>query len=221
MASYDSTSTGRLVSKSEPFNADDTDLTIKQPPKIGFGEQDFFSARIREVRLYQRALTDREIATMQEFHRHLPTADAHRRSVQSWFSQSCRRWFIPVYWWCGFGVAELDSLFPVVHTQNQVRRHRRRSTETRSSEEFAAVMRVPAQSAALGLRDQCQPFDTARGICTVSHRFTLGLRRRLFRDIGATKVCRSMSVAWCAAHFCLLRRQPTVVEAGARGSRMA
>ncbi len=57
---------GRLVSKSEPFNADDTDLTIKQPLKIGFGEQDFFSARIREVRLHQRALTDRKIATLAE-----------------------------------------------------------------------------------------------------------------------------------------------------------
>lgn len=60
---------GRLVSKSERFEPDDYDLTVKQPLKIGFGEQDYFTGRIREVRLYQRALTDREIETLQESQR--------------------------------------------------------------------------------------------------------------------------------------------------------
>jgi hypothetical protein len=57
---------GRLVSKSEPFKPDNYDLTVTQPLKIGFGEQDYFTGRIREVRLYQRVLTDREIEVLQE-----------------------------------------------------------------------------------------------------------------------------------------------------------
>lgn len=57
---------GRLATKSAPFNAADYDLTVQQPLKIGFGEQDYFTGRIREVRLYRRALADREIAALQE-----------------------------------------------------------------------------------------------------------------------------------------------------------
>lgn len=57
---------GRLAAKSAPFNAEDYDLTVKQPLKIGFGEYDYFTGRIREVRLYQRALTDREIEMLHE-----------------------------------------------------------------------------------------------------------------------------------------------------------
>lgn len=57
---------GRLASKSEPFNADDYDLTTQQPLKIGLGEQDYFSGRIREVRLYQRALTEDEVQILHE-----------------------------------------------------------------------------------------------------------------------------------------------------------
>lgn len=52
---------GRLVSKSEPFHTDEYDLSVKQPLKIGFGEQDYFTGRIREVRLYHRALSAGEI----------------------------------------------------------------------------------------------------------------------------------------------------------------
>jgi hypothetical protein len=57
---------GQLVAKSVPFNAADYDLTVKQPLKIGFGEQDYFTGRIREVRLYRRAVTDGEIAALQK-----------------------------------------------------------------------------------------------------------------------------------------------------------
>lgn len=57
---------GRMVAKSVPFNTEDYDLTVDRPLKIGFGEYDFFTGRIREVRLYRRALTDREIAVLHE-----------------------------------------------------------------------------------------------------------------------------------------------------------
>ena len=36
-------------------------MELKQPLKIGFGEQDYFSGKIRDVRLYQRALSDGEV----------------------------------------------------------------------------------------------------------------------------------------------------------------
>ncbi|MFM8469699.1 MAG: LamG-like jellyroll fold domain-containing protein, partial [Limisphaerales bacterium] len=55
---------GQLVAKSATFNTADYDLSVKQPLKIGFGEHDYFTGRIREVRLYRRALADREIAAL-------------------------------------------------------------------------------------------------------------------------------------------------------------
>lgn len=61
---------GRLVSKSDPFNSADYDLTTSQPLKIGFGEQDYFTGRIREFRLYQRSLTDSEVALLHKSSRH-------------------------------------------------------------------------------------------------------------------------------------------------------
>lgn len=60
---------GGLVAKSASFQADDYDLTVKQPLKIGFGEHDYFTGRIREVRLYQRALMEGEMAALHELHR--------------------------------------------------------------------------------------------------------------------------------------------------------
>ena len=58
-----------MVSKSDRFKPDDYDLTVARPLRIGFGEQDYFTGRIREVRLYRRALTDREIGALQESQR--------------------------------------------------------------------------------------------------------------------------------------------------------
>ena len=60
---------GRRVAKSAPFNTEDYDLTVKRPLKIGFGEQDYFTGHIREVRLYHRALADHEIAALHEWQR--------------------------------------------------------------------------------------------------------------------------------------------------------
>lgn len=56
---------GRLAATSAPFDANDYDLTVARPLKIGFGEHDFFTGRIREVRIYRRALSDHEIASLQ------------------------------------------------------------------------------------------------------------------------------------------------------------
>ena len=56
---------GRLVATSASFDPDRYDLTTGGALKIGFGEQDFFTGRIREVRLYRRAIDEDEIAALQ------------------------------------------------------------------------------------------------------------------------------------------------------------
>jgi hypothetical protein len=52
---------GKLVAKSSAFNPADYDLSMDQPLRIGFGQIDYFSGRIGEVRLYNRALTASQI----------------------------------------------------------------------------------------------------------------------------------------------------------------
>ena len=53
---------GKLVATSSTFNPADYDLTSGCPLRIGFGELDYFSGRIREVRLYRRALDAGEVS---------------------------------------------------------------------------------------------------------------------------------------------------------------
>jgi hypothetical protein len=48
---------GDPAATSVAFAARDYDLTNEQPLKIGVGETDFFSGRMRDIRLYGRALT--------------------------------------------------------------------------------------------------------------------------------------------------------------------
>lgn len=55
---------GRLVATSAEFAPSRYDLTTKGPLKIGFGEQDFFTGKIRDVRLYRRGLDEEEIAAL-------------------------------------------------------------------------------------------------------------------------------------------------------------
>ena len=55
---------GKLQTTSQPFAAGDYDLSNTAPLKIGFGEFDYFSGKIREVRLYHRALSASEIARL-------------------------------------------------------------------------------------------------------------------------------------------------------------
>ena len=53
---------GQLVATSSSFNPADYDLGTDSPLRIGFGEVDYFSGKIREVRLYQRALDENEVS---------------------------------------------------------------------------------------------------------------------------------------------------------------
>lgn len=55
---------GRLVATSSPFNAADYDLTNSQPMLIGSGAHTTFHGAMSDLRLYNRALTESEIATL-------------------------------------------------------------------------------------------------------------------------------------------------------------
>jgi hypothetical protein len=48
---------GKLVAKSSSFNPADYDVSTDRPLRIGFGQTDYFSGRISEVRIYNRALS--------------------------------------------------------------------------------------------------------------------------------------------------------------------
>ena len=52
---------GKLKSSSTDFNSDDFDLSNDQPLRIGSGPNDFFHGRLRDVRLYRRALSQAEV----------------------------------------------------------------------------------------------------------------------------------------------------------------
>ena len=55
---------GRLAATSTPFRSADYDLSNDRPLRIGFGEMDYFSGKIREVRLYRKALNQAEIGNL-------------------------------------------------------------------------------------------------------------------------------------------------------------
>ena len=52
---------GRLAAQSSAFNARDYDLSNTQPLKIGFGEHDYFNGRMKDLRVYNRALDETEV----------------------------------------------------------------------------------------------------------------------------------------------------------------
>ena len=54
---------GKLKSSSTDFNPEDFELSSGQPLRIGSGPNDFFHGRLRDVRLYRRALTPAEVAS--------------------------------------------------------------------------------------------------------------------------------------------------------------
>ncbi|MDQ1328433.1 MAG: hypothetical protein QG641_1718, partial [Candidatus Poribacteria bacterium] len=58
---------GKKESVSSAFEIDSFDLTNDQPLRIGFGETDYFSGKIREVRLYNRAINDEEVKFIVEY----------------------------------------------------------------------------------------------------------------------------------------------------------
>lgn len=53
---------GKLVAKSAPFDQAAYDVSNNQPLRIGFGQTDYFCGKIADVRIYNRALQDEEIA---------------------------------------------------------------------------------------------------------------------------------------------------------------
>jgi hypothetical protein len=55
---------GRLAASSATFTPADYELTTDSPLRIGFGEVDYFSGKIREVRLLGRALPPNEISRL-------------------------------------------------------------------------------------------------------------------------------------------------------------
>ncbi|MSS70225.1 MAG: LamG domain-containing protein [Candidatus Latescibacteria bacterium] len=55
---------GRLAATSSPFNPADYDLSNDSPLRIGFGAHDHFNGKIRDLRLYSRALTDAEVSAL-------------------------------------------------------------------------------------------------------------------------------------------------------------
>ena len=55
---------GKLKSSSTDFSPEDFDLSNDQPLRIGSGPNDFFNGRLRDVRLYRRALTVDEAASL-------------------------------------------------------------------------------------------------------------------------------------------------------------
>ena len=52
---------GVLKSSSTDFEVKDFDLSNDQPLRIGSGPNDFFHGRLRDVRLYRRALSQAEV----------------------------------------------------------------------------------------------------------------------------------------------------------------
>ena len=52
---------GKCVSTSSAFTAADFDLDNQQPLKIGFGQHDYFNGKMRDLRIYDRALEEAEI----------------------------------------------------------------------------------------------------------------------------------------------------------------
>lgn len=55
---------GRAVGASAAFESTDYDLSCDQPLKIGFGPADYFHGNLRDLRVYDRALTEAEIAEL-------------------------------------------------------------------------------------------------------------------------------------------------------------
>ena len=56
---------GKLAVTSSAFPSDDYDISNAKPLTIGFGEMDYFSGKIREVHVYNRALDENEILAVQ------------------------------------------------------------------------------------------------------------------------------------------------------------
>ena len=54
----------KCVAQSTPFDATAYDLTNKQPLLVGFGPHAHFNGRMRDLRIYRRALSDADLAKL-------------------------------------------------------------------------------------------------------------------------------------------------------------
>ena len=52
---------GKLVNESATFNSSEWKLQPDQPLRIGFGQHDYFNGRMKDVRIYERALSAEQI----------------------------------------------------------------------------------------------------------------------------------------------------------------
>lgn len=55
---------GKAVATSRPFKPEEFDLTVERPLRIGAGQNDTWRGKIRDVRLYGRALTEVEVRAL-------------------------------------------------------------------------------------------------------------------------------------------------------------
>jgi hypothetical protein len=55
---------GRLASQSSTFNGTDFDVSTQHPLRIGFGQTDYFRGKMQDVRAYNRALSETEVASL-------------------------------------------------------------------------------------------------------------------------------------------------------------
>jgi hypothetical protein len=55
---------GQLVAQSTAFDPAEYDLSNDRPLKIGYGQTDYFCGQIADVRIYNRALDEAEIAKL-------------------------------------------------------------------------------------------------------------------------------------------------------------
>ena len=55
---------GKQVAEGAAFDAADYDLSLERPFRIGFGANDYFRGKLRDVRLYRRALNASEISDL-------------------------------------------------------------------------------------------------------------------------------------------------------------
>ncbi|MBT4865061.1 MAG: LamG domain-containing protein, partial [Planctomycetaceae bacterium] len=53
---------GKQVSQSTKFDPAKYNLNAKGPLKIGFGQHDYFNGKMKDLRIYDRELSPREIA---------------------------------------------------------------------------------------------------------------------------------------------------------------
>jgi hypothetical protein len=54
----------KLVATSTRFDPDADDLSVDHPLKIGFGPNDYFRGSLRDLRIYDYALSGREISQL-------------------------------------------------------------------------------------------------------------------------------------------------------------